>query len=109
MEHIEKQCRIIKNGNYGISSKPTGRIDGTVAAKHIIEYSENNIKNSSHRYLVVVTHQQVDVKFKADINSKTVKTVKYGSLLTIVGEKDGWGHLKIGGWIPLDQVKRIGE
>ena len=40
-------------------------------------------------------------------NSKTLKTIRYNGLFTVIGEKDNWGHLKIGGWIPLYKVKKL--
>ena len=101
--------RTSKNGNYGIGVKTTGRISGSVAAKYLVAYSEEIKVEPEICYIVLIKADTLDVKSRPVSDSRTLKTLHRGSIFTVIGEKDGWGHLKIGGWIPLDQVKRIGE
>ena len=99
--------RTIKNGNYGIAIKTSGRISGSVEGKYLTEYSTpKNETESEICYLVLVKASELDIKSRPTENSKTLKTIHNG-LFTVIDEKDNWGHLKIGGWIPLDKVKKI--
>lgn len=101
--------RTSKNGNYGIGVKTTGRISGSVAAKYLVAYSEEIKAKPEICYLVLIKADSLDIKSRPDPSSKTLKTLHRNGLFTVVGEKNNWGHLKIGGWIPLEQVKKIEE
>lgn len=101
--------RTIKNGNYGIAIKTSGRISGSVEGKYLTEYSAPKAEAAPEiSYLVLVKAPELDIKSRPTENSKTLKTIHYNGLFTVIGEKDNWGHLKIGGWIPLDKVKKLG-
>lgn len=101
--------RTVKNGSYGIGIKTTGRIAGSVEGKNLIAYTkEVPAAEPEIKYLVLIKAEKLDIKSRPEENSKTLKTIHKGGLYTVIGEKNGWGHLKIGGWIPLDQVKKIG-
>ena len=100
--------RQIKNDNYAISSKPTGRISGSVKPSSIVAYTKEEIVTDGFDpYLVLIRVENLDIKSKPIATSKTLKTIHFNGLYTIVGEKDGWGHMKIGGWIPLDCVRKL--
>lgn len=101
--------RGIKNGCYSFSTKPTGRTSGfLVKPEYIIPHTEKQIVEETFKpYLILVKVDKLDIKSKPMANSNTLKTIHYDGLYTVVGEKNGWGHLKIGGWIPLDDTKII--
>lgn len=97
------------NGNeYFVGLQKTGRILGALKAEDVVEYTAPVIsKNIIKPYKVLITAEKVDIKSRPDNNAKTLKTIVYDSLFTVVDEKDGWAHLKIGGWIPLDTVIKL--
>ncbi len=104
--------RTVKENGYGISPQTTGRISGTVAHKDLIKYVENvqTVNNQPENiYFALIKDSEVNIKSRPDENSKTLKTIHRNGLFTIVGEKGDWGHLKIGGWIPMSSYKKIGE
>lgn len=104
--------RTVKENGYGIAPQTTGRISGTVAHKDLIKYVENiqTVNNQPENiYLALIKDAEVNIKSRPDENSKTLKTIHRNGLYTVVGEKDDWGHLKIGGWIPMSSYKKIGE
>lgn len=40
-------------------------------------------------------------------NGLKVGALKYGAVVQIVGERDGWGELATGGWVSLKYIKRV--
>jgi hypothetical protein len=99
--------RDIKDGRYSIGIRTTGRIAGSVHPSSIRAYGESVSlidEEPFETYYISVNENSLDVKSKPTNNSKTLKTIYADDLYTVVGEKNGWGHLKIGGWIPLDQT-----
>ena len=59
-------------------------------------------------YLILVKVDNLDIKSRPIESSNTLKTIHRDGLYTIIGEKNNWGHLKIGGWVPLDSVHKLG-
>lgn len=101
--------RGIQDGRYSIGIRAAGRIAGSVAATSLKPYVEHTITNESHinEYLIMVQEKELKVKSRPSVSSNTLKTIKKDELHIIIDEKNGWGHLKNGGWIPLDQTKKI--
>ena len=102
--------RQVKNDSYAVGIKTTGRIAGSVKAEFVVPYVkevEQIIAPEFNNYTISVRVSDLNVKSRPDVNSKTLKTIHLYGLYTVVGEKDNWGHLKIGGWIPLDSVKKL--
>jgi hypothetical protein len=102
--------RKVVGNEYQVGLRMVGRILGTLKADDVITYAApttvstvDNIKP----YKVLIAVETVDIKSRPDADSKTLKTIMYDGLFTVVGEKDGWAHLKIGGWIPLDAVIKL--
>ena len=109
-KQVKVYIRSIKNGNYGFSINKTGKTSGfLVSSKYITPYVEEALLAAKgfNPYLVLVKVEHLDIKSKPTSNSKTLKTIHRDGLYTIVDEKDDWGHMKIGGWIPLDCVRKI--
>lgn len=101
--------RTVKENGYGIAAQATGRVSGTVAHKDVVAYVENVVidNKSESVYIALIKDQDVDIKSRPDENSKTLKTLHRNGLFTIVGEKNNWGHLKIGGWIPMSSYRKL--
>ena len=65
--------------------------------------------NSDNSFLVEIICDELNIRQKADFDSKVVGTVKKGEVYTIVGEENGLGKLKSGaGYISMNSkyVKR---
>ena len=65
--------------------------------------------NSDNSFLVEIICDELNIRQKADFDSKVVGTVKKGEVFTIVEEKNGLGKLKSGaGYISMNTkyVKR---
>ena len=107
---VKVYVRTIRAGGYGFSTSKTGRTCGfLVNPEYLTPYTENAIAvNTFKSYLILVKTDELDIKSRPIATSKTLKTIHRDGLFTVVDEKDNWGHLKIGGWIPLDQVRKIG-
>ena len=64
---------------------------------------------TEHSFLVEIICDELNIRQKADFNSKVVGTVKRGEVYTIIKEENGLGKLKSGvGYISLNTkyVKR---
>ena len=97
------------DNTYTVGIQMTGKIAGAVKAENMVTYSENMvIPNPANAYLAIINEDIVHIKSRPDEKGKTLKTIHRNGLFTIVEEKDGWGHLKIGGWIPVTSFKKIG-
>ena len=106
---VKVYIRSVKNDCYGFSLNKTGRTSGfLVKSEYLTPYVENIApKEEFKNYLVLIKADELNIKSKPDTASNTLKTIHRDGLFTIVGEHNGWGHLKIGGWIPLDQVRKL--
>lgn len=112
---IKLYVRDIRDGKYSISPRSSGRMAGSVHPSSLRTYVEKPA-NEEHLlveeeifkpYYVIIDAEQLTVRSKPIDNSKNLKTIYKDDLYTVVGEKNGWGHLKIGGWIPLDKTHII--
>ena len=71
--------------------------------------SANNVVSTAYPFLVQIICDELNIRQKADFNSKIVGTVKRGEVYTIIQEENGLGKLKSGaGYISLNlkYVKR---
>ena len=71
--------------------------------------SANNVVSTAYPFLVQIICDELNIRQKADFNSKVVGTVKRGEVYTIIQEENGLGKLKSGvGYISLNSkyVKR---
>ena len=71
--------------------------------------SANTVVATTQSYLVEIICDELNIRQKADFNSKIVGTVKRGEVYTIIQEENGLGKLKSGvGYISLNSkyVKR---
>lgn len=71
--------------------------------------SANNVVSTAYPFLVQIICDELNIRQKADFNSKIVGIVKRGEVYTIIQEENGLGKLKSGaGYISLNSkyVKR---
>ena len=102
--------QVQKNGNYGIGVQMTGRIAGSVKPEDLVVYTTDAITAADFKpYLVIVKEDGLEVKSRPEVGGKTLTTLHKDCLFTIIGEKNDWGHLKIGGWIPLDSTVTLNK
>lgn len=102
--------QVQKNGNYGVGVQMVGRISGSVKPEDLVAYTTDVVvEKDFNPYLILINVDEVNIKSRPDETSKTLKTIHRNGLFTVVGENEGWGHLKIGGWIPLDSVIQLGK
>ena len=110
LKNTKLYIKNVKTDRYGITTSPGGKLVGSVGINDLIPYrEENNSENVSRPYLIIVKKDNVEIKSRPDFTSRTLTTIHYNDLYTVIEEKDEWGHLKVGGWVHLDgiQVKRI--
>ena len=107
MFNTKLYVRKVSGDTYAVATTPNSRASGMVAGKYLLPYTEEIAVQEDNSYIGVI-RESVDIKSRPTVDSKTLKTLE-GGLFTITEEKNGWGHLKIGGWVPLDTVKKFGE
>jgi hypothetical protein len=98
--------RQINGEKYGIATKLNGTLVGTVNVKDLTGYVEEEVI-SAESYLALILADEVKIKSRPEESGKTLKTISKNGIFTVVDEKDGWAHLKIGGWIPMNSFKKI--
>ena len=59
------------------------------------------------KYICSVIADETNVYAAAGSQYKVVKVVKKYDLYTVIDEKDGWAKLKIGGWIKLEDIRKV--
>ena len=65
--------------------------------------SANNVVSTAYPFLVQIICDELNIRQKADFNSKVVGTVKRGEVYTIIQEENGLGKLKSGvGYISMN-------
>ena len=101
--------RTIKNEHYGFSINKTGRTSGfLVNAKYLTPYTDEKIEIPEFdSYLIAIDVDALDIKSRPVQTSNTLKVAHKNDLYTIIEEKNNWGHLKFGGWIPLDKTRIV--
>ena len=98
--------RQINGEKYGVATKLNGTLVGTVNVKDLTGYVEEEVI-PAESYIALILADEVKIKSRPEESGKTLKTISKNGIFTVVDEKDGWAHLKIGGWIPMDSFKKI--
>lgn len=66
--------------------------------------SANTVIATAYPFLVMIICDELNIRQKADFNSKVVGTVKRGEVYTIINEENGLGKLKSGvGYISMNE------
>lgn len=101
--------RTIKNEHYGFSINKTGRTSGfLVHPKYLTPYTEEKTNTPEFdSYLIAIDVDALEIKSRPIQTSSTLKIAHKNDLYTIIDEKNNWGHLKFGGWIPLDKTRIV--
>ena len=101
---------VYENG-YSIGRATAGRILGIVAPQYMSLFVEPKadevVVEEFPVYVGILVGKNVKIMSRPETSSKTLKTISAPMLLTVVDEKKGWAHLKLGGWIPLENLKKI--
>jgi hypothetical protein len=102
--------RRVGEGVYAISTKLTGYPFGEVDAKYISKIpaiNEINTDPEFEPYTCQVLLNDTVIYSRPEVSSKKLLVVERNRLFTVVGEKNDWAHLKIGGWIPLENIYKL--
>ena len=59
------------------------------------------------KYICDITVNEAAVRSKPTGLAPVIKKVHKYDLFTIVDEKDGWAKLKVGGWIKLEDIRKV--
>ena len=94
---------VTEEGNYIVSMAPRGANNGTVKKEYVIAYEEDAFANSYLANALI----DADIRAKPGIAYRVTGTLNKDFVYSIIEEKDGWGRLKMGGWVSLDEIKRI--
>lgn len=98
----------ISDDTYAVGIQPSGKIAGAVKVDALVKYVPNmRMPDPEAAFLCLIATDSAHIKSRPDAASKTLKVVHKNGLFTILDEHDGWGHLKIGGWISMDCVKKL--
>lgn len=100
-------CQVLKDNKYVLSLNKTGKSNGIVFGKDLIAYTDTPKIEKEPLYYCLIMSDSVDVKSRPDKTSKTLKTLHRNGLYTVMEEKNDWCHLKIGGWIPSEAVRKL--
>ncbi len=91
-----------------LAKHTTGAITGVFKLADLTEWHEDEmVTNDFESYVVRIAADVLKVYAGPGTNFKTIKELKRNYLNTIIAEKNGWGKLKIGGWIDLSETKKI--
>lgn len=90
-----------------VAKRTSGTVTGMFNESDLMEWVEDTVDVTFEPYVVRIIAEVADIHAGAGNKFKKTGELKKNYLNTIVGEKDGWGRLKVGGWIDLAQtVKR---
>lgn len=106
----------VKGSTYEVTKVDGNKLLLSTINSYVWDYDVDKVSSSttstattSRSFLVEITCNELNIRQKADFNSKVVGTVKRGEVYTIVAEENGLGKLKSGaGYISLNSkyVKR---
>lgn len=106
----------VKGSTYEVTKVDGNKLLLSTINSYVWDYDVDKVSSSttstattSRSFLVEIICNELNIRQKADFNSKVVGTVKRGEVYTIVAEENGLGKLKSGtGYISLNSkyVKR---
>ena len=106
----------VKGSKYEVTKVDGNKLLLSTINSYVWDYDVDKVSSSttstattSRSFLVEIICNELNIRQKADFNSKVVGTVKRGEVYTIVAEENGLGKLKSGaGYISLNSkyVKR---
>ena len=106
----------VKGSKYEVTKVDGNKLLLSTINSYVWDYDVDKVSSSttstattSRSFLVEIICNELNIRQKADLNSKVVGTVKRGEVYTIVAEENGLGKLKSGaGYISLNSkyVKR---
>ncbi|MFA5139018.1 MAG: caspase family protein [Elusimicrobiota bacterium] len=60
-------------------------------------------------YVSLRAVQEASVRKEPDPAAESIGSIRAGTLLFALGQKDGWYYLQSGGWVPQDSMERAAE
>ena len=110
----QSMASFVKGSTYEVTKVDGNKLLLSDIVSWVWDYDADKVgsttkSNSDNSFLVEIICDELNIRQKADFDSKVVGTVKKGEVYTIVGEENGLGKLKSGvGYISMNTkyVKR---
>ena len=96
--------REIKGDDAVLAKQTSGPISGTFKIADLVDWVDEPVADTNFEAYVIRTIAKTPVYVGASNSTKVIANYETNRLFTIIGEKDGFGKLKIGGWIELNKV-----
>ena len=104
----QSMASFVKGSTYEVTRIDSNKLLLSDITSWVFDYDVERVgsttqSNSDNSFLVEIICDELNIRQKADFNSKVVGTVKKGEVFTIVEENNGLGKLKSGaGYISLN-------
>lgn len=98
--------RELKDDTVVLAKQLTGPVAGIFNEVDLVEWTDKPIAAKEFETYVVRTVEDTIVFAGAGAGFRTVAKYEKNRLLTVIDEKDGFGKLKLGGWIDLAKVAK---
>lgn len=98
--------RELKDDTVVLAKQLTGPIAGTFNEIDLVEWTDEPVVAANFETYVVRTVEDTVAFAGAGAGFRTVAKYDKNRLLTVIAEKDGFGKLKLGGWIDLAKVAK---
>ena len=96
-----------KENTATIARRTSGSTTGTVNLNDLVMWmDEPAIDKNFESYIVYTSTDGVEVYNGPNLRTKKINELSKNSLRTIIGEKNGFGRLKLGGWVELTKVNK---
>lgn len=96
--------REVKGEDVVLAKQLSGPITGTFKIADLVEWTDEPIIAANFEPYVICTIGHTVAHAGASEEFKAVAKYEKNRLLTVIGEKDGFGKLKLGGWVNLAKV-----
>ena len=99
----------VQSNGYVVGATANGRSAGIIPEHYLSNYTTNIVDNAKpfDAYAAMTVENNVKIQSKPYTNSNVLDTVSKDRLFIVVEEYKDWAHLKSGGWILLNQLRRI--
>ena len=96
--------RELKDENVVLAKQLTGPIAGTFREVDLVEWTDEPIVAEDFEPYVIRTIGDTVAYAGAGVQFRHIHKYEKNRLLTVIAEKDGFGKLKLDGWVDLSKV-----
>lgn len=94
----------VENDEVIVSKNANGSVLGTFKLADVVDWVDEPVVEENFESYVILTTKETVVYTGPGIKFKRMNKYDKNRLLTVIGEKDGFGKLKLGGWVNLSEV-----